>query len=143
MTDPSSAPFAAAHLSEITQDQRDVDDTGDGIWYLVRRHFDVRGFGVNASAGNAGDVLISEHDERADAEYGTAGHEELFAVMSGHAVFTVDGTELDAPAGTLVFVRDPQVLRAARATADGTAILAIGARPGVAYEISPWELRVP
>jgi hypothetical protein len=34
------------------------------------------------------------------------------------------------PAGTLVFVRDPRLLRFARANADGTAILAVGARPG-------------
>jgi mannose-6-phosphate isomerase-like protein (cupin superfamily) len=30
------------------------------------------------------------------------GHEELFAAMSGHAVFTVDGEDVDAPAGMLV-----------------------------------------
>jgi hypothetical protein len=69
----------------------------------------------------------------------TDGDEELFAVMSGHAVFTVDGEDLDAPSGTLVFVRDPALIRSARATVDGTAILAIGGRPGVAFEISRWE----
>jgi len=58
--------------------------------------------------------------------------------MSGHAIFTVDGDELDAPTGTLVFVR-PALIRSARATADGTAILAIGGRAGAAYEGSRWE----
>jgi hypothetical protein len=38
-----------------------------------------------------------------------------------------------------VFVRDPALVRSARATVDGTAILAIGGRPGVPYEISRWE----
>ena len=33
------------------------------------------------------------------------------AVVSGHAVFTVDGQDVDAPVGTLVFVRDPAVIR--------------------------------
>jgi len=61
-------------------------------------------------------IVISEHDERDDTEYGTEGHQELFAVMSGHAIFTVGGQELDAPAGTLVFVRDPALPRSARAT---------------------------
>jgi hypothetical protein len=69
----------------------------------------------------------------------TDGHEELFAVMSGHAVFTVGGKEVDAPARTLVFVRDPALIRSAQAIADGTAILAIGARPGAPYEVSRWE----
>jgi hypothetical protein len=64
-------------------------------------------------------------------------------VMSGHAVFSVDGETVDAPAGTLVFVRDPSLIRSARATVDGTAILAIGARPGVPYEISRWECDLP
>lgn len=73
----------------------------------------------------------------------TDGHEELFAVMSGHAVFTVGGEVVDAPAGTLVFVRDPDLVRSARATVDGTAILAIGGRPGVPYKISRWERDLP
>lgn len=50
--------------------------------------------------------------------------------MSGHAIFTVDGDELDAPAGTLVFVR-PALIRSARATADGTAMLVVGGRPAL------------
>ena len=46
---------------------------------------------------------------------------------------------VDAPAGTLVFVRDPALIRSARATVDGTSILAIGGRPGVPFEVSRWE----
>jgi hypothetical protein len=59
--------------------------------------------------------------------------------MTGHAVFTIDGNDVDAPAGTLVFVRDPALLRSARATEDDTAIVVIGGRPGAAYAISNWE----
>jgi hypothetical protein len=114
MSDPRTAPYASANLSDIVEDIRDHEDTGDGTWHLVRRHFDVQAFGVNASRGDAGDVLIIEHHERDDAANGTEGHEELFAIISGHAVFTIDGNDLDAPAGTLVFVRDPALLRTAR-----------------------------
>ena len=99
----------------------------------------MQAFGVNGATGNAGELVITEHDERDDSDYGTEGHEELFAVMSGHAVFTIDGQEVDAPAGTLVFVRDPALLRSAVATADGTSILAVGARPGAPYSVSRWE----
>ena len=63
--------------------------------------------------------MVIEHHEADDEENQTNGHQELFAVMTGHAVFMVDGEEIDAPAGTIVFVRDPALLRAARATADG------------------------
>lgn len=142
MTDPRTAPFGAVLLADIVvaQDLNPDDPSAtDGLFHLVRRHFDIRAFGVNGIAGNAGDELIEPHHERDDETNLTDGHEELFAVMSGHAVFTVDGEDLDAPAGTLVFVREPAAIRSARATADGTAILAIGARPGVPFEVSRWE----
>jgi hypothetical protein len=32
-----------------------------------------------------------------------------------------------------------ELIRSARATADGTTILAIGGRPGTAFEVSRWE----
>ncbi len=146
MTDPRTAPFAAVRLADVVR-SIDVDpddpDATDGDFHLVRRHFDIRAFGVNGITGGAGDEMIVPHHERDDEENRTDGHEELFAVMSGHAVFTVAGEEIDAPAGTLVFVRDPAVVRGARAIADGTSILAVGARPGVPYELSRWERALP
>lgn len=139
MSNPSTAPYAAVLLADVsTGVEQGVENAGVSF-HLVRRHFDVQAFGVNGATGDAGDLVITEHDERADTDYGTEDHEELFAVMSGHAVFTVDGEEIDAPAGTLVFVRDPALLRSARATVDGTAILAVGAQPGAAYAVSRWE----
>ena len=146
MSDPRTAPYAAARLTEIDT-LAEVDpgnpDINDGAFHLVRRHFDVQAFGVNAVTGNAGDEMVEEHHEADDEENRTNGHEELFAVMTGHAVFTVDGEEIDAPAGTIVFVRDPALLRAARATADGTAIFMVGGRPGVPYAVSRWEQAIP
>ena len=146
MSDPRTAPYAAVRLVDVTSlaaaDPENQDVT-EGAFHLVRRHFDVRAFGINGVTGDAGEEMIIEHDERDDSEHGTEGHEELFAVMSGHAVFMVDGEEIDAPAGTLVFVRDPKLVRSARATADGTAILAVGARPGAPYAVSRWEQAIP
>jgi hypothetical protein len=142
VTDPRTAPFGAVLLTEVAkaQDLNPDDPTHtDGLFYLVRRHFDIRAFGVNAITGNAGSELVEPHHERDDEANLTDGHEELFAVMSGHAAFTVDGEDIDAPAGTLVFVRDPALIRSASATADGTTILAIGGRPGTPFEISRWE----
>ena len=139
MSDPRTAPFSAVRLVDVGTDTGPPDDSGSAAFHLVRRHFDIQAFGVNGATGNAGELLIIEHDERDDSDHGTEGHEELFVVMSGHAVFTIDGEEVDAKAGTLVFVRDPALLRSARATEDGTAILAVGARPGAPYAVSRWE----
>jgi hypothetical protein len=142
VTDPSKAPFGAVLLADVvraTDIDPDYPDATDGDFHLVRRHFDIRAFGVNGITGDAGDEMVEPHHERDDEVNRTDGHEELFAVMSGHAVFSVGGETVDAPSGTLVFVRDPNVIRSARATLDDTAILAIGGRPGLPFEISRWE----
>ena len=100
MADPREAPFGAVLLTDVAV-ASDVDpeypDVTDGDFRLVRRHFDIRAFGVNGITGNAGDEMVEPHHERDDEENLTNGHEELFGVMSGHAVFTVDGEDLDAP----------------------------------------------
>ena len=101
---------------------------------LIRRRFDIRSFGISArSAHKAGTTVITEHDER------PSGHEELYLVMSGRARFVVDGNELDATAGTLVFVRDPAVTRQAVAIEDETIVIATGGRPGEAFVPRSWE----
>ena len=146
MSDPRNAPYGSVTLVDVdTQAQVDPNnpDNTDCDFHLVRRHFDVQAFGVNAATGNTGDEMIVEHHEADDEENQTNGHQEFFAVMTGHAVFTVDGEEIDAPSGTLVFVRDPALLRAARATVDGTAILMVGGPAGVAYSVSRWESALP
>jgi hypothetical protein len=142
MNDPRTAAYGSVRLADVdTLAQVDPGnpDINDGAMHMVRRHFDVRAFGVNAVIGNAGDEMIEPHHESDDEANETNGHEELFAVMTGHAVFTVDGEEIDAPGGTVVFVRDPALIRSARATADGTSILAVGGPAGVPYAVSRWE----
>ena len=146
MSDPRIAPYSSVRLADVeTLVQVDPESpyTSDSDFHLVRRHFDVQAFGVNASTGNAGDQMVIEHHETDDEENQTNGHQELFAVMTGHAVFTVDGEEIDAPAGTIVFVRDPALLRTARATADDTAILMVGGPAGVMYTVSRWDSALP
>ena len=146
MSDPRTAPYGSVRLVDVdTLAQVDPasPDINDGAFHLVRRHFDVQAFGVNGVTGDAGDEMIEAHHEADDEANQTNGHQELFVVMTGHAVFTVDGEEIDAPGGTIVFVRDPALLRAARATADGTAILCVGGPVGVPYTVSRWEVPIP
>jgi tetratricopeptide (TPR) repeat protein len=104
---------------------------------MVRTHFDIRSFGVNAYvAEEAGVEVIGEHDEAGE---GAPQHEELYFVSEGHATFTVNGDEIDAPAGTFVFVRDPAATRKAVAKEAGTTVLIAGGKPGEAFTPSPWE----
>jgi hypothetical protein len=143
---PPSAPYGSVRIADVdTLAAVDPgnEDINDCDFHLIRRHFDVGAFGVNAAIGNAGDEMIEPHHEADDEENETNGHQELFAVMSGHALFTVDGEEIDAPAGTVVFVRDPALLRAAVATADDTKILMVGGPVGTPYAVSRWETSLP
>jgi hypothetical protein len=103
----------------------------------VRRELDIGAFGVNAyRAHEPGAEVIREHTETGPA---AGRHEELYVVVSGHATFTVDGDELDAPAGALVFVGDPAAQRKAVALEAGTTVLAVGGRAGEAFVPAPWE----
>jgi tetratricopeptide (TPR) repeat protein len=107
---------------------------GTLLWRPVRRTLDVGAFGINSYvAPEAGDDVVEEHTEEA------LGHEEVYVVLSGRATFTLDGEELDAPAGTVVFVREPSVRRHARAVEPNTSVLAVGGPRGAAYEPSAWE----
>jgi tetratricopeptide (TPR) repeat protein len=107
---------------------------GKLLWRPVRRTLDIGAFGINAYvAPGAGDDVVEEHTEQA------LGHEELYLVLTGHATFELDDETLDAPAGTVVFIRDPAVKRHARADEPGTSVLAVGGPRDKAYEPSPWE----
>jgi hypothetical protein len=93
----------------------------------IRDHFGVRALGVDAYVGEeAGDELLSP------GEAGDGG-EALYVVLEGHATFTVDGDEIDAPARTIVYVRDPGAKRGAVAKEPGTTILAAAGKPAEAF----------
>jgi tetratricopeptide (TPR) repeat protein len=102
----------------------------------VRRTLGIEAFGINAYTAGAGELVVEEHDETGA---GAGHHEELYVVVTGHATFTVDGEEIDAPVGTCVFLDDPKERRGARAVEDGTTVLAIGGERGAAFKVSPWE----
>ncbi len=105
-------------------------------WSPIRRELDVQSFGINAWHGDDGAQLVGEHAES------SSGQEELYIVTEGAARFTVDGEDRDAPAGTVVFVSDPESKRAAVATADGTTVVSIGGKPGEAFAPRAWEINM-
>jgi Cupin domain len=106
----------------------------DGTLTLLplRRTIGFRPFGVNAWLGeHAGDQVIERHREQ-------DGDEELYVVVRGCATFTLGEETFAATAGTLVHA-PPGTLREAIAAEDDTLVLAIGAKPGKAWEPAPWE----
>ena len=84
----------------------------------------------------AGDELIERHDETTTGA-GDA-HEELYLVLDGRATFTVDGEEIDAPAGTCVLV-EVGTMREAVAAEPARACSPSAAEPGAALPASPFE----
>jgi tetratricopeptide (TPR) repeat protein len=121
----SDKPFETTTIAEL--------ERPDG-WSPIRHSLDVRAFGINAwTAHEAGATVIPEHDER------DSGHEELYLVTAGHATFSVGDEHVDAPVGTIVFLRDPALFRGAVARDADTIVLAVGAKAGEAYRPRAWE----
>jgi tetratricopeptide (TPR) repeat protein len=122
----------------VTLDGIEPGDEVDGrVRLAVRQELDIEAFGVNAFRAVADDAkIINEHNELGLTG---AGQQELYVVLNGSATFNIDGERVDAPAGSLVFVREPITKRGAVATEAGTTILAIGGTPGEAYRVYPPE----
>jgi hypothetical protein len=126
--------WKVAHIDDIPWEEGDGPTTE---WKPIRRYFDIGSFGTNASRATAdGAILTRDHSEVDEA--GTR-HEELFLIVSGHAVYRVDGEEIDAPAGTFLYVRDPETMRGVVAKESGTWMLALGAEPGTVFTPSEWD----
>ncbi len=123
--------YQIAHLSEL--ETFPVGERGL-LWHPIRSRLGIEAFGVNAyTSAEVGGEVVEEHTETA------LGHEELYVVVSGRALFTLDGEPVDAPAGTLVHLPDPAVRRQAVAQEPGTTVLAIGAKRGEGFTPSSWE----
>jgi Cupin domain len=124
--------YAIARLEDI-----DVLPDGRYKYRPVRHHFGITSFGVTAWVGAAAvDPIINEYDEDSEPT------EELFMVVSGRATFEIDGEQVDATPGTLVFT--PQgTPRTAVAAEPATTILVFDGTPGKAYDATGWELWAP
>jgi tetratricopeptide (TPR) repeat protein len=102
-------------------------------WHPVRATLGLRAFGTNAyTADEPGVDVVEPHTEDP-----TQAHEELYFVHRGRATFTIDGEEIDAPAGTYVFVPEPASHRHAVAAEAGTTVLSFGGP--ATFEPSAWE----
>jgi quercetin dioxygenase-like cupin family protein len=122
--------YEVVHVDEL-EELSIANPNGAFVLRPVRRRFGITAFGTNAYTGDAGQRVIEEHFERDN-------HQEMYVVLRGRATFTLGDDEVDARAGTIVYAQ-PGTRRGAVAAEDGTAVLAVGAKPGVVFEPSPWE----
>jgi uncharacterized cupin superfamily protein len=121
------AAYEKAHIDEIASKQWPH-------WIPVRHHFGIETFGIKLWRGRDDGTVIPEHN------HGEDGEPELYYTLEGHATFTVAGEEVEASAGTCVWVKDAAASRAATARDPGTIVLSIGAGPpGAGYEPAGWD----
>jgi uncharacterized cupin superfamily protein len=107
----------------------DVERTGN--WSLVRRTLGVASFGMNIVDIPPGEG-IPEHDET------SRDQEEVFMVLSGSAIFVIDGQRHAAPAGTLARL-DPEPTRTVVNEGDEVASVLIVSAPRTSgYEPMAW-----
>jgi len=119
---------------KVHVDELDSIPVAGVVWHPVRRRLGIEAFGMNAYTAEAvGKQIVEEHDE------GSLGHQEVYVVVRGRVTFTVGGESIDAPGGTIVFIRDPQLKRVGIAETADALVLAVGNAPGRAYEPSVWE----
>ena len=132
MADDTREPtYRTAHIDDLPFEEGSSPGTE---WKPVRRIFGIGSFGTAlARATKAGDTLTHDHDEV------TARHEELFLIVSGHATYRVDGEEIDAPAGTFLYVPDPATVRGVVAREAGTVMFVAGGEPGAVFVPSEWD----
>ena len=136
MADDTRGPtYKTAHIDDLPFEIDDDYPTTE--WKPVRRFFGIGSFGTNlARATKPGDVLTHDHSEIVD---GGTRHEELFLIVSGHATYRVEGKEIDAPAGTFLYVPDPATVRGVVARDAGTVMLVVGGEPGAVFTPSDWD----
>jgi uncharacterized cupin superfamily protein len=121
------AAYEKAHIDEIASKQWPH-------WIPVRHHFGIETFGVNLWRRQEDGTVIPEHD------HGEDGEPELYYTVDGHATFTVAGEEVEAPAGTCLWIGDASATRAATASEPGTVVLSVGAgAPGTGYKPPGWD----
>lgn len=105
--------------------------SGGCTWLLARKALGTAAFGFNLVEIGPGGAL-PEHDEAG------SGQVELYIVLEGEAVISVDGAERPAPAGTFAAL-DPGSTRTLLNRSDATVTaLLVGVLPGQGYEPPSW-----
>jgi quercetin dioxygenase-like cupin family protein len=124
----SERDYQAVSLDEL---ERYPAMSGAPVLMPLRRLLGVRAFGINCWTAPVGEPVIERHSE-------PDGDEEVYVVVRGGVRFTVGEETFDAGPATLVHV-PPDMLREAVATEPETLVLAVGAKPGEAFQPKSWD----
>ena len=104
---------------------------GAPVLMPLRQRLDVRAFGINCWTAPVGAPVIERHSE-------PDGDEEVYIVIRGRVRFTIDEETFESGPATVVYV-PPDTTREAVAVEPETLIVAIGGKPGEAFEPKSWE----
>ena len=108
-----------------------MEGSGGCTWMLARKALGTEGFGYNLVELAPGGALPA-HDESG------SGQVELYVILDGDAVLSIDGEEHPAPAGTFASI-DPAASRTIlnRSAQPVTALL-VGVVPSPDYRPPAW-----
>jgi (S)-ureidoglycine aminohydrolase len=105
--------------------------SGGCTWTLARKALGTEAFGFNLVKLEPGGALPA-HDESGSRQV------ELYVVLDGEAVISIDGEDHPAPAGTFASIEpDSERTLLNRSSAPVTALL-FGAVPGPGYQPPSW-----
>jgi quercetin dioxygenase-like cupin family protein len=104
---------------------------GAPVLMPLRRRLDVRAFGINCWTAPVGAPAIERHSE-------PDGDEEVYIVVRGRVRFTIGDDTFEAGPASVVCV-PPDTTREGVAIEPETLIVAVGAKPGEAFEPKSWE----
>ena len=105
--------------------------TGAPVLMPLRQRLDVRAFGINCWTAPVGAPVIERHSE-------PDGDEEVYIVVRGRVRMTIGEETFVAGPATVVYV-PPDTTREALALDPKTLVVAIGGKPGEAFEPKSWE----
>jgi quercetin dioxygenase-like cupin family protein len=114
------AGYTAARISEI-------DSIFGGVFIRARGALGVKSFGMQV-------LEIPPNGAWAEHNHEAGGEEEVYLLLRGSGELVVDGETVALDEETIVRV-DPAATRQLKAGADGARILALGGKPGEAYEV--------
>lgn len=121
------ANYAIKHRDEFER----MEGSGECTWLLARKALGTQAFGYNLVEIAPGGQ-IPAHDE------GQSGQVELYAILEGEAVMSLDGEEHSAPAGTFASI-EPAASRQILNRSDAKVVaLLIGVEPEGGYEPMSW-----
>jgi mannose-6-phosphate isomerase-like protein (cupin superfamily) len=103
-----------------------------GRWQPLNAPLQLDAVGVNAIVMDPGEDFDIEHDET------DSGHQEVYVVVAGRALFRVGDEQIEAGPGTVVSAPEPSATRSYSALEPETRVVCIGVRPGATHPFGQW-----